>query len=85
MAKIFQLEKSTLFMCDGCLNDLGPIPGKWVEQPLNDCSICGEIDLRSREEMDQFHHDMSNLQYEDYDQGQYDDDPNPYSGTYSEE
>ena len=85
MAKIFQLEKSTLYMCDGCLRDLGPIPGTWREEPLKECSICGEVDLQTREEMDAYHHDMSNLQYEDFDQGQFDDDPNPYSGTYSEE
>ena len=63
--RIWQLESSTLLMCDGCLNDLGPIPGKWVEQPLKECSICGEIDLQSREEMDQFHHNMTNLTWEE--------------------
>ena len=63
--KIWQLDGSTLLMCDGCLHDLGPIPGKWAEEPLKDCSICGEVDLQSREEMDQFHHDMSNLQWEE--------------------
>ena len=65
MIKIFQLENSTLFMCDGCLTELGPIPGTWKEEPLGECSICGEIDLQSREEMDAFHHDMSNLQWEE--------------------
>ena len=65
MAKIFRLETSTLYMCDSCLDDLGPIPGTWKEEPLDKCSICGEIDLQSREEMDAYHHDMSNQQWED--------------------
>ena len=65
MAKIYRLEQSTLYMCNACLDDLGPIPGKWVETPLEKCSICGDIDLRSREEMDAYHHDMSNLQWEE--------------------
>ena len=78
-------DSKTLILCDSCLDDLGPLPGRWDEEPLAECSVCGEVDLRSREEMDAYHHDMSNLQYEDFDQGQFDDDPNPYSGTYSEE
>ena len=47
------------------LDDLGPIPGTWKEEPLDKCSICGEIDLQSREEMDAYHHDMSNRQWEE--------------------
>ena len=65
MAQIFRLEKSTLYMCDGCLNDLGPIPGTWQEEPFGTCSICGEIDLLTREEMDEYHHHMNNLQWEE--------------------
>jgi len=65
MAQIFRLEKSTLYMCDGCLNDLGPIPGTWQEEPFGTCSICGEIDLLTREEMDEYHNHMSNLQWEE--------------------
>ena len=65
MAQIFRLEKSTLSMCDGCLNDLGPIPGTWQEEPFGTCSICGEIDLLTREEMDEYHNHMSNLQWEE--------------------
>ena len=52
-------------MCDGCLNDLGPIPGTWQEEPFGTCSICGEIDLLTREEMDEYHNHMSNLQWEE--------------------
>ena len=65
MAKIYRLEDSTLYLCDTCLDDLGPIPGKWKEEPLAECSVCDEIDLQSREEMDAYHHDMSNLQWEE--------------------
>ena len=65
MAQIFRLEKSTLYMCDGCLNDLGPIPGTWQEEPFGTCSICGEIDLLTREEMDEYHNHMNNLQWEE--------------------
>ena len=65
MAKIYRLDDSTLYLCDTCLNDLGPVPGKWVETPLETCSVCGEVDLRTREEMDAYHHDMSNLQWEE--------------------
>ena len=65
MAQIFRLEKSTLYMCDGCLNDLGPIPGTWQEEPFGTCSICGEIDILTREEMDEYHNNMSNLTWEE--------------------
>ena len=65
MAKIYRLDKSTLYLCDPCLDDLGPLPGTWREEPLAECSVCGEIDLQAREEMDAYHHDMSNLQWEE--------------------
>ena len=65
MATIFRLDKSTLYMCDSCLTDLGPIPGKWEEQSLDECSICGEVDLQAREEMSQWCHDMDQQQWEE--------------------
>ena len=65
MATIYRLDSSTLYMCESCLDDLGPIPGKWQVEPMDKCSICGEIDLQSREEMDAYHHDMSNRQWEE--------------------
>ena len=65
MTKIFRLDDSTLYLCDGCLDDLGPVPGKWNETPLEMCSVCGEEDLQSQEEMDAYHNDMSNLQWEE--------------------
>ena len=86
MPRIYkQSEAKTLILCDSCLDELGPLPGRWDEEPLMECSVCGAIDDQSREEMDAYHHHMSNLQYEDYAQGQYDNAPNPYHGTLSEE
>ena len=85
MARIYRLDDSTLYLCNFCLDEFGPVPGKWQETPLETCSVCGDVDLQTQEEMDAYHHHMSNLQYEDYDQGQFDDDPNPYQGTHSED
>ena len=65
MASIFRQDTTTLYLCSDCLRDLGPAPGKWYEDPLAECSVCGEVDLRTREELDAYHHDMSNLQWEE--------------------
>ena len=65
MTRIYRLEDSTLYMCNTCLDDLGPVPGKWNETPLETCSVCGDVDLQSQEEMDAYHHDMSNRQWEE--------------------
>ena len=65
MATIYRLDDSTLYLCDTCLNDLGPIPGTWREEPLETCSVCGDVDLQTQEEMDAYHHDMSNQQWEE--------------------
>ena len=67
-------KPSTLFLCRPCLDEEDPSLGievydptiiRWVEAPLETCSICGDVDLQSREEMDAYHHDMSNLQWEE--------------------
>ena len=65
MAKIYRLDDSTLYLCDTCLNDLGPIPGKWVETPLETCSVCGEVDLQSQEEMQDWCNDMDQQSWEE--------------------
>ena len=66
MPRIYkQAEAKTLILCDSCLNELGPLPGRWDEEPLMECSVCGAIDDQTREEMDAYHHDMSNRQWED--------------------
>ena len=64
MASIYRLGDSTLYLCDDCLDELGPIPGTWKETALDECSVCGEIDLQTQEEMDAWHHDQSNQQWE---------------------
>ena len=68
MATIFRLDDSSLYLCEDCLDELGPISGKWKETALDECSVCGEVDLQSREEMDAYHHDMSNRQWEEDEQ-----------------
>ena len=65
MPKIYCLDDSTLYLCDDCLDELGPIPGTWKETALDECSVCGEIDLQAQEEMNQYSHDMDNLSYEE--------------------
>jgi hypothetical protein len=65
MASIYRLGDSTLYLCDDCLDELGPIPGTWKETALDECSVCGEIDLQAQEEMNQYSHDMDNLSYEE--------------------
>ena len=65
MAHIFRLDDSTLYLCDNCLRDLGPLPGTWREEPLKECSVCGEVDLQAREEMSQWCHDMDQQQWEE--------------------
>ena len=66
MAKIYQLDGSTLYLCEPCLNDLGPIPGKWEETPLETCSVCGDVDLQSREEIDRYHYESDKRMWEDH-------------------
>ena len=65
MATIYRLEDSTLYLCEDCLDELGPIPGKWKEEALDTCSVCVEIDLQAQEEMNQYCHDMDQLSYEE--------------------
>ena len=66
MTKIYQLDGSTLYLCNSCLDDLGPIPGTWKETPLETCSVCGEIDLQSREEIDRYHYESDQRMWEDH-------------------
>ena len=66
MAKIFRLDESTLYLCDACLNELGPIPGKWKEKPLAKCSVCGDVDLLAREELDRYHYESDQRMWEDH-------------------
>ena len=75
MPRIFkQSEAKTLILCDDCLIVFGPLPGRWDEEPLKECSVCGSIVDQTREEVDEYHHHMSNLQWEE-DQMEPDYDP----------
>ena len=65
MATIYRLEDSTLYLCEDCLDELGPIPGKWKEEALDKCSVCGDEDLQAQEEMNQYSHDMDQLSYQE--------------------
>jgi|TARA_Y100000296_G_C5056582_1_gene197606 hypothetical protein len=42
MIPIYKFEESTLYLCEECLDDVGPISSKWVESTEASCSICGE-------------------------------------------
>ena len=65
MTRIYRLEDSTLYMCNTCLDDLGPVPGKWNETPLETCSVCGDVDLQSQEEMQDWCNDMDQQSWEE--------------------
>ena len=79
MAIIYKLiDSKSLVMCESCLDEHGPVAGKWEESPFEECSICGAIDTDTREEYDQWSTDLDQQAY-------YDDDPNPYHGNYSED
>jgi hypothetical protein len=49
--KIFRMSRSTLVLCTDCLKEHGPAPGRWDEDPLQECSICGACDSDAQEEM----------------------------------
>ena len=75
MTKIFRLEDSTLYLCNSCLDELGPVPGKWNETPLEYCSVCDDVDLEAQEEMQQWSADQDQQSWEE-DQR----DPEIYNG-----
>ena len=66
MTTIYHLRQSkSLVMCDQCLDDHGPVPGKWDEEPLKECSICGAVDADTREEYANWALEMDNQQWEE--------------------
>ena len=65
MTKIFRLDDSSLYLCEDCLDELGPIPGRWKETALDECSVCGEVDLQTHEEMSQWSSDQDQLSWEE--------------------
>ena len=65
MTTIYHVRHSkSLVMCEECLNDLGPVPGKWDEEPLKECSICGAVDTDTREEYANWALEMDNQQWD---------------------
>ena len=65
MTKIFRLEDSSLYLCEDCLDELGPIPGRWKETSLDECSVCGEVDLQTQEEMQQWSEEQDQQSWEE--------------------
>lgn len=74
MSTIYKLvDSKSLVMCEECLDEHGPVAGKWEEAPLEECSICGAQDQDARDEYENWATEMDRMAY-------YDDDPNgdPY-------
>ena len=65
MTKIFRLDDSSLYLCEDCLDELGPIPGRWKETALDECSVCGEVDLQTQEEMQQWSEEQDQQSWEE--------------------
>ena len=64
MSKIYHLRESrSLVLCEVCLDEHGPVPGTWDEEPLRECSICGATDEETREEYANWALEMDNEQY----------------------
>jgi len=65
MTKIYRLDDSTLYLCNNCLDELGPVPGKWNETPLEYCSVCSNVDLEAQEEMQQWSTEQDQQSWEE--------------------
>ena len=64
MSKIYHLRQSkSLVMCEGCLDEHGPVPGQWDEEPLKECSICGVVDEDTHEEYAEWALELDNQQH----------------------
>ena len=74
--KIFRMSRSTLVLCVDCLEEHGPAPGRWDEDPLQECSICGACDSDAQEEMNNIS-DALQQQWE-YDQSDPNENPQDY-------
>jgi len=72
-SKIFRMSRSTLFLCEDCLEELAPAPGKWDEDPLQDCSVCGATDEDAQEEMN----NISDALQQHWEEDQPDPNENP--------
>ena len=76
-SKIFRMSRSTLFLCEDCLEELAPAPGKWDEDPLRECSVCGAWDPRAQEEMNNISEELSQQHWEE-DQPDPNENPQDY-------
>jgi len=63
--KIFRMSRSTLVLCKDCLKELGPAPGRWDEDPLQECSVCGAWDPDALEEMNNISEELTQQRWEE--------------------
>tara|TARA_B100001750_G_scaffold187276_1_gene156674 strand:+ start:306 stop:542 length:237 start_codon:yes stop_codon:yes gene_type:complete len=66
MAIIYKLiDSKSLVMCEECLDEHGPVAGKWEESPLEECSICGVRDQDARDEYEDWSSEIEQRDYDD--------------------
>jgi len=75
--KIFRMSRSTLVLCTDCLKEHGPAPGRWDEDPLQECSICGACDSDAQEEMNNISEELTQQRWEE-DQPDPNENPQDY-------
>ncbi len=75
--KIFRMSRSTLVLCVDCLKELGPAPGRWDEDPLQECSVCGACDPDAQEEMNNISEELTQQRWEE-DQPDPNENPQDY-------
>ena len=63
--KIFRMSRSTLVLCVDCLKEHGPAPGRWDEDPLQECSICVALDPDAQEEMNNISEELTQQRWEE--------------------
>ena len=66
MSTIYKLvDSKSLVMCEECLDEHGPVAGKWEEAPLEECSICGAQDQDTRDEYENWTNEANQMAYYD--------------------
>ena len=71
------MSRSTLVLCTDCLKEHGPAPGRWDEDPLQECSICGACDSDAQEEMNNISEELTQQRWEE-DQPDPNENPQDY-------
>ena len=71
------MSRSTLVLCKDCLKELGPAPGRWDEDPLQECSVCGACDPDAQEEMNNISEELTQQRWEE-DQPDPNENPQDY-------